>query len=74
VVNTIVLDAIRRKLGEQWARKAPRVWEHLEREQERTLGPAGVFVRIDDVNDVIAQPGEAGFSTQAVARPSCRTY
>ena len=65
-VNMIGLDAIRRQLGDQWARKAPRVWEHLERELERTLGPAGIFVRLDDINYLIAQPGEEGFAAQAV--------
>ena len=62
----IGLDAIRRKLADQWPRKAPRVWEHLERELERTLGPTGVFIRVDDVSYLIAQPGEEGFAAQAV--------
>jgi len=66
VVNTIGLDAIRRQLGERWALKAPRVWEHVERELDRTLGPAGIFVRVDDVSYLIAQPGEEGFAAQAV--------
>src|ERR1700749_4997671 len=65
-VNTIGLDAIRRKLGDRWPTKAPRVWEHLERELERTLGAAGIFVRLDDVSYLIAQPGEDGFAAQAV--------
>jgi hypothetical protein len=66
VVNTIGLDAIRRKLGDRWPSKAPRVWEHVERELVRTLGHTGVFVRVDDVSYLIAQPGEEGFSAQAV--------
>src|SRR5665213_3303330 len=57
-VNMIGLDAIRSKLGDQWPRKGPRVWEHLERELERTLGPTGIFVRLDDTSYLIAQPGE----------------
>jgi hypothetical protein len=65
-VNTIGLDAIRRKLDDRWPQKAPRVWEHVEREIERTLGPTGVFIRLDDISYLIAQPGEDGFAAQAV--------
>jgi hypothetical protein len=65
-VNVIGLDAIRRQLGERWARKAPGVWEHVERELERTLGAAGVFLRLDDASYLVAQPGEEGFAAQAV--------
>jgi hypothetical protein len=66
LVNVIALDAIRRKLAEQWPRKAPRVWEHLERELARTLGPTGVFVRLDDVDYLVAQPGDDAFAAQAL--------
>jgi hypothetical protein len=66
LVNMIGIDAIRDKLADQWQRKAPRVWEHLERELERTLGPTGIFVRLDDTSYLIAQPGEEGFAAQAV--------
>jgi hypothetical protein len=66
VVNTIGLDAIRHQLGERWAHKAPRVWEHVERELDRTLGATGIFVRVDDVSYLVAQPGEEGFAAQAV--------
>lgn len=65
-VNMIGLDAIRRQVGDRWPSKAPRVWEHVERELERTLGHSGIFVRIDDVSYLIAQPGEEGFAAQAV--------
>lgn len=65
-VNMIGLEAIRRQVGERWSRKAPSVWEHVEREIERTLGPTGVFVRMDDVTYLIALPGEEGFAAQAV--------
>src|ERR1700761_1327475 len=64
-VNMIGLEAIRRKVGERWPRKAPAVWEHVEREIERTLGPTSVFVRIDDITYLIAMPGEQGFAAQA---------
>jgi hypothetical protein len=66
VVNLIGLDAIRRELGERWSGKAARVWEHVERELERTLGPTGLFVRVDEVSYLIAQPGEEGFAAQAI--------
>lgn len=65
-VNTIGLDAIRRKLGDRWERKAPSIWEHVERELERTVGATGVFLRLDDINYLVAQPGEEGFAAQAV--------
>ena len=65
-VNMIGLDAIRLKLGDRWPRKAPSVWEHIERELERTLGPTGVFLRLEDVSYLVAQPGEEGFAAQAV--------
>jgi hypothetical protein len=65
-VNIIGLDAIRRELGARWPQKAPRVWEHVERELDRTLGAAALFVRIDDVSYLIALPGETGFGAQAI--------
>ena len=65
-VNMIGIDAIADKLADQWQRKAPRAWEHLERELERTLGPTGIFVRLDDTSYLIAQPGEEGFAAQAI--------
>jgi hypothetical protein len=64
-VNIIGLDAVRLQLGERWQRKAARVWEHTEREIERTLGPTALFLRVDDVSYLIAQPGEEGFAAQA---------
>ena len=64
-VNLIGLDAIRAKLADRWDAKRGRVWEHLEREIERTVGPGGVFVRLDDVSYLVAQSGLAGFAAQA---------
>src|SRR5271167_1071588 len=64
-VNLIGLDAIRRKLGDRWPAKRARVWEHVELELERKLGPADLSVRIDDINYLIATPGNPGFSGQA---------
>jgi hypothetical protein len=64
-VNVIGLDAIRLQLGERWMVKAPRVWEHTEREIERTLGHTALFLRVDDASYLIAQPGETGFAAQA---------
>ena len=64
-VNLIGLEAIRAKLAERWEPKRSRVWEHVEREIERTIGPAGVFVRLDDVSYLVALPGVAGFAAQA---------
>jgi hypothetical protein len=66
VVNMIGLDAIRREMGDRWKQKSPRVWEHVERELERALGPPGIFLRVDDINYLVAQPGEEGFAAQAV--------
>jgi hypothetical protein len=65
-VNMIGLDAIRRKLGDRWPGKRSRVWEHVEREFERRLSPADLTVRVDDVNYVIALPGQPGLAAQFI--------
>ncbi len=64
-VNLIGLDAIRAQLGDRWEAKRGRVWEHLEREIERTIGPGGVFVRLDDASYLVATAGMTGFAAQA---------
>ena len=66
LVNVIGLDAIRRKLGERWTIKRGQVWDHVERELERTLSPADIFLRMDDVSYSIAQPGSDRYAAQAV--------
>jgi len=66
LVNVIGLDAIRRKLGERWTIKRGQVWDHVEREMERTLSPADIFLRTDDVSYSIAQPGSDRYAAQAV--------
>jgi hypothetical protein len=65
-VNMIGLDAIRRKLGDRWPAKRARVWEHVEMELERRLGPADLAVRVDDINYLIALPSSPGFAAQAL--------
>jgi hypothetical protein len=65
-VNLIGLDAIRRQLGDRWAAKKGRVWEHLEQEFLRKLGPADLAVRIDDINYLVAVPSMPGFAAQAL--------
>jgi len=65
-VNMIGLDAIRRKLGDRWPAKRARVWEHVELELERKLGPADLSVRVDDINYLIATPSTPGFAAQAL--------
>ena len=65
-VNVIGLDAIRRKLGDRWPHKRSQIWEHVERELERNLGPADIFLRTDDISYMIAQPGSAGFAAQSI--------
>jgi hypothetical protein len=65
-VNMIGLDAIRRKLGDRWPAKRARVWEHVEMELERRLGPADLAVRVDDINYLIALPSSSGFAAQAL--------
>jgi hypothetical protein len=64
-VNLIGLDAIRTKLGDRWDSKRARVWEHVEREIERTIGPSNLFVRLDDATYLIALPSSPGFAAQA---------
>lgn len=65
-VNLIGLDAIRRQLGDRWAAKKGRVWEHVEQEFQRKLGPADLAVRIDDINYLVAVPSTPGFAAQAL--------
>ena len=55
-VNMIGLDSIRRQLGDRWPAKKGRVWEHVEQEFQRKLGPSDIAVRIDDVSYLIAVP------------------
>ena len=64
-VNLIGLDAIRSKIGERWEAKRARVWEHAEREIQRTIGPADLYLRLDDVTYLIALPSNPGFAAQA---------
>jgi hypothetical protein len=65
-VNMIGLDAIRRQLGDRWSAKKGRVWEHVEQEFQRKLGPADLAVRIDDINYLVAAPSAPGFAAQAL--------
>ena len=65
-VNLIGLDAIRVQLGDRWAAKKGRVWEHVEQEFQRKLGPADLAVRIDDINYLVAVPSAPGFAAQAL--------
>jgi len=65
-VNVIGLDAIRRKLGDRWPAKRSQIWDHVERELDRHLGPADLFFRTDEASYLIAQPGASGFAAQAV--------
>src|SRR5580692_530474 len=65
-VNMIGLDSIRRQLGDRWAAKKGRVWEHVEQEFQRKLGPGDIAVRIDDVSYLIAVPSTPGFAAQAL--------
>ena len=65
-VNMIGLDAIRRQLGDRWPAKRARVWEHVELELQRKLGPADLAVRVDDINYLIAAPSAQGFAAQAL--------
>ena len=64
-VNLIGLDAIRAKLGDRWEPKRARVWEHVEREIERTIGPTNLSVRLDDATYLIALPATPGLAAQA---------
>ena len=64
-VNLIGLDAIREQLGERWSAKAPRVWEHVERELSRRLSPHDLHFRLDEVNYLIAMPLVTRFMAQA---------
>jgi hypothetical protein len=64
-VNLIGLDAIRNQLGERWRAKAPRIWEHVDRELARKLSPHDMYFRLDEVNYLIAMPLVTRFMAQA---------
>lgn len=64
-VNIIGLDAIRTRLGDRWPAKRLRVWEHTESDLERRLGPYDMFIRLDEVNYLIATPTLSRFQAQA---------
>lgn len=64
-VNLIGLDAVRTQLGERWRAKAPRIWEHVDRELGRRLSPHDMFFRLDDVNYLVAMPMVTRFMAQA---------
>ena len=66
LVTVIGLDAIRRKLGDRWPIKRAQIWDHVERELERTLTAADIFLRTDDVSYTIAQPGSDRYAAQAI--------
>jgi hypothetical protein len=66
LVSVIGLDAIRRKIGDRWPLKRAQIWDHVERELERTLSPADIFLRTDDISYTIAQPGSDRYAAQAV--------
>lgn len=67
-VNTIGLDAVKRMLGDRWAGKRTRIWEHVERELERCLSPADLSLRVDEVTYLIAKPGLSAVA----ARSACQ--
>jgi hypothetical protein len=64
-VNIIGLDSVREKLGERWPAKRSRVWEHVERELERRLGPQDLHFRLDEVNYLVGMPTTPKFMAQA---------
>ena len=64
-VNLIGLDAIRQKLGDRWQAKRGRIWEHVERDLERRLGPYDMVLRLDEVTYLIATPTLSRFQAQA---------
>jgi len=64
-VNLVGLDAIRTMLGDRWSSKAPRVWEHVERDLAKRLSPHDMFLRLDEVTYLIAMPLVTRFMAQA---------
>ncbi|HLI66977.1 MAG TPA: hypothetical protein VKU90_11490 [Caulobacteraceae bacterium] len=66
-VNLLGLHAIRDQFGDRWPAKKTRVWEHVELELARKLGPADLSVRVDEVNYLIAT-ANPGAAAQALCR------
>jgi hypothetical protein len=63
-VNLIGLDAIRDHLGDRWAGKRDRIWEHVERDLEKRLGAFDMALRLDETTFLVALPGATKFAAQ----------
>jgi hypothetical protein len=63
-VNLIGLDAIRDHLGDRWAGKRDRIWEHVERDLEKRLGAFDMSLQLDEVTFLVAMPGATRFAAQ----------
>ena len=63
-VNLIGLDAIRAHLGDRWLARRDRIWEHVERDLEKRLGPFAMVLRLDEATYLIALPGASRFAGQ----------
>lgn len=56
VVNTIELDAVRKKLGDKWERRKEQVWGQVEKVIHADLGDAPYFVRVTETSFLICLP------------------
>lgn len=65
-VNLIALDAIAERLGERWPSRREQVYDHVERNLRRKMGPSGICVRISDTDYLVVQPDVGPFAAQAV--------
>lgn len=63
-VNLIGLDAIRDHLGDRWPARRERIWEHVERDLEKRLGPFDMVLRLDEATYLVALPGASRFAGQ----------
>lgn len=65
-VNVLTLDAIADRLGDKWDDRRAQVYERVERALKRRLGRAGFFLRVSEVDYLVAQPDAGRFGAQAV--------
>ena len=63
-VTMISLDAISERLGPRWPGKRALVYEHLERDLERTMGALGFHQRISDTDYLVAQADRSPLAGQ----------
>jgi hypothetical protein len=61
----IGLDAVRERMGGRWLGRREMVYEHLQAALRRRLGPRDLFLRLSEVEFLVAQPESSRLAGQA---------